>query len=105
MLSIDKENFEQEVKATEGLVLVDFWSTNCEECQALMPELEALENKYAGRVKFCQLNIQGNRRLALSLGVRGLPAVGFFKAGEKAALLTPEGVTPEAVEAKINELL
>jgi thioredoxin 1 len=105
MLSIDKDNFDREVKGAEGLVVVDFWSPNCEECLALMPDMEAIENKYAGRAKFCQLNIQGNRRLALALGVRGLPAVEFFKGGEKIALLTPEAVTPEAVEAKINELL
>lgn len=105
MQIVDKDNFDQEVKRAANLVMVDFWSPKCEDCLALMPEMEALADKYADRVKFCKLNIQGNRRLALALGVRGLPAVGFFKGGEKAGFLTPEEVTSEAVEAKLNELL
>ncbi|MGI9952402.1 thioredoxin domain-containing protein [Moorellaceae bacterium AZ2] len=105
MLEVHKDNFEAEVLGASGLVVVDFWSPNCEKCLALMPDMEALEGKYKDKVKFAKLNIQGNRRLALSLGVRGLPAMGFFKGGQKVALLTPEEVSPEAVEGKIRELL
>lgn len=105
MLEVNKDNFEAEVLGASGLVVVDFWSPNCEKCMALLPDMEALEGKYKDKVKFAKLNIQGNRRLALSLGVRGLPAMGFFKGGQKVALLTPDEVSPAAVEEKINELL
>lgn len=105
MLEVNKDNFEAEVIGASGLVVVDFWGPSCEKCLALMPDMEALESKYRDKVKFAKLNIQGNRRLALSLGVRGLPAIGFFKDGQKVALLTPDEVSPEAVEQKIIELV
>ncbi|HAI86715.1 MAG TPA: thiol reductase thioredoxin, partial [Firmicutes bacterium] len=37
MLEVNKENFEAEVLAVPGPVLVDFWSTKCEPCVALVP--------------------------------------------------------------------
>lgn len=30
MLEVTKDNFEQEVKKSEGFILVDFWSQACE---------------------------------------------------------------------------
>ena len=37
MLDLTKDNFEQEVKAAEGYVFVDFYGDTCVPCQALMP--------------------------------------------------------------------
>ena len=66
MLEVNKENFEAEVLAAAGPVLVDFWSTKCEPCMALVPEVEALAAKYGDQVKFCKLNVLENRRPPLA---------------------------------------
>jgi len=105
VIELDKDNFDAEVKQAKGLVVIDFWGPSCEKCIALMPEVEELAKKYEGQVKFCKMNISGNRRLAMSLGVRGLPAFAFYKDGEQKALLTPDEVSIEAIEAKIKELM
>jgi len=105
LIDVDKDNFNEEVKEADGLVVVDFWSPGCEKCKELLPEIKGLEDKFNGNVKFCKLNIQGNRRLALALGVRGLPAVQFYKKGEKVAFIGPDEISPEAVESRIKELV
>lgn len=104
MITVDRDNFEAEVLQGEGLIVVDFWSPKCEPCQALMPEVEKLAEKYAGQAKFCKLDTASNRRLSISQKVLGLPTIGFYQQGEKVAELTQE-FTIEDVEAKLKELL
>ncbi|NLJ79817.1 MAG: thioredoxin [Firmicutes bacterium] len=105
MLSVDKDNFEEEVLRADGLVVVDFWGPKCEECLAVMDDLEDLAAKYAERAKFCSLNITGNRRLAISQQVLGLPAVAFYEKGKKIAELTADEVNKADIEAKLCSLL
>lgn len=103
MIQVDKMNFEEEVLQAEGPVLVDFWSPNCEPCMALLPDIEALEKKHGDRIKFCKLNVIGNRRLAISQKVLGLPTICLYKDGEKAAELTGEDVSATSIETMIRE--
>jgi thioredoxin 1 len=104
MTEVNKDNFEQEVLQEKGLVVVDFWGPKCEKCLALMPEMEDLALRYS-QAKFCKLDITGNRRLAISQKVLGLPAVGFYKNGEKIGELGPDDAKAESIEAKIKELI
>ncbi len=108
MIELDKENFDTEVLNAEGLVFVDFWSPKCEHCMAMLPDVEAFAERNAGKAKFCKLDTAGNRRLAISQKVLGLPTFVFYKGGEKVAsfekdILEAEGVA--VVEAKLAELL
>ncbi|MFA7635982.1 MAG: thioredoxin family protein [Bacillota bacterium] len=103
MIQVDKMNFEEEVLQAEGPVLVDFWSPNCEPCMALLPDIEALEKKHGDRIKFCKFNVIGNRRLAISQKVLGLPTICIYKDGEKAAELTGEDVSATSIETMIRE--
>lgn len=105
MLAVNKDNFEVEVLQAEGLVLVDFWGPKCENCLAVMPDVEALAEKYGDKVKFCSLDTTGNRRLAISQKVLGLPVIAFYRNGEKIDELAKDDVTKENIEAKILGLL
>jgi len=104
MTEVHKDNFEQEVLSAEGLVMVDFWGTKCDKCLALMPDIESLASRY-NTVKFCKLDITGNRRLAISQKVLGLPALAFYKDGEKIAEIGPDEARAETIEAKIKALI
>lgn len=104
MLELSKENFQQEVLESKGLVLVDYWSTKCEPCIALMPDIIELSQKYQDKVKFSKLNILENRRLAIGQKVMGLPTIIMYKDGEKLWSLSSE-FTAEDVEKKINETI
>lgn len=104
MVVLDKKNFEEEVLQSKGLVVVDFWGENCEPCMALMPEFQELASKYEGKAKFCKLNTVGNRRLAISQKVLGLPTVVIYKDGEKVREFVKE-FDIEAVEEELAELI
>ncbi|MCL2203269.1 MAG: thioredoxin family protein [Defluviitaleaceae bacterium] len=107
MIELNKENFDAEVLQASGLVLVDFWSEKCEPCMALMPEVVKLAEKNAGRAKFCKLDTAGNKRLAISQKVLGMPTVVFYKDGEKVFTFGPAEIDADgidAVQAKLDEL-
>jgi len=104
MLELDKENFEQEVLESKGVVFVDFWSPKCEKCIELFPEVEALAERNAGRAKFCKLDTASNRRLSISQKVMGLPAFVFYVDGERTFMFDAGTIDMEAVQAKLDEL-
>ena len=103
MLAVDKKTFEEEVLKAEGWVLVDYWSDGCEPCKALMPDIEALAEKYEGKIKFCKLNTTKARRLAISQRVLGLPTIAFYKNGEKVAEVTKDDANKDNIEAMIEK--
>ncbi|MDD2587251.1 MAG: thioredoxin domain-containing protein [Syntrophomonadaceae bacterium] len=106
MIEITKENFEEEVLKASGIVFVDFWGPKCERCMELMPYVEELAEKYAGKnIKFCSCDTTGKRRLAISQKVLGLPAMLFYKDGEKIDECAGQDLSPDVVEAKITEYL
>ena len=108
MIALTKDNFDQEVLEADGLVFVDFWSEKCEPCMALLPEIEAFAEKNAGRAKFCKLDTAGNRRLAISQKVMGIPTLVFYKNGEKVFTFDSDAIEQggvAAVQAKFDELL
>jgi thioredoxin 1 len=103
MLSVDKDTFQAEVLEAEGYVLVDFWSDGCEPCKALLPDVEALAEKYADKVKFVKLNTSQARRLAISQKVLGLPTIALYKNGEKIEEVTKDSANKANIEAMINK--
>lgn len=105
MLLLDKNTFEEEVLNAEGYVLVDYFSDGCEPCKALMPDVEALAEKYEGRVKFCKLNTTKARRLAISQRVMGLPAILLYKDGEKVDECTKDDATKENIQSMVEKVL
>ena len=108
MIELTKENFDQEVLQAEGLVFVDFWSEKCVPCMALMPEVVLFAEKNEGRAKFCKLDTAGNRRLAISQKVMGIPALAFYKNGEKVASFDGEAIKQggmTAVQEKLDLLM
>lgn len=104
MQEVTKDNFAAEVAAVDGPVLVDWWSPRCEPCMELTPELEALAERCAGRVKFCKVNVVENRRLAIAHKVLGLPAIQYWRGGTMLAELVQDDATPEAIAATLAEV-
>ena len=105
MLELGKENFEEEVLNAEGVVLVDFWSENCDLCLDLMPDVEELAEEYGDQIKFAKLDIKGNRRLAIGQKVLGLPSIVLYEDGEKVEHLSGDEIEVEDIKAAIEERL
>lgn len=104
LTELTKENFEQEVFQSDLPVLVDFWGPKCVPCMGLMPLVEELAAKYAGKVKFCKVNTTENRRLAIQVKVMSLPTFQFYNKGELVAELNGQFGQTE-IEEKLNGLI
>lgn len=105
MLEIDKDNFASEVSQSATPVVLDFWGPQCGPCLALMPDVEKLAETYTGQIKFCKVNVAGNRRLCITLKVMSVPTFLFYKDGEVLDRLSGDEVSLEAIKAKADTLL
>ncbi len=104
VLEINDQNFEQEVLKSNTPVLVDLWAPWCGPCRMIAPVVEKLSTKYAGKVKFCKMNVDDNKKTAAQYRVMSIPTLMFFKGGK--AVETVIGAVPEgALQSKIDALL
>ena len=78
MKDVSKDEFDQFLADTEGLVLVDFWADWCRPCHALSPVLASLESDFE-EIAFIKVNTEENQELARAFGVRSLPTVVLLK--------------------------
>jgi thioredoxin 1 len=96
-LLIDDGNFQDEIAASSGLFVIDFWAPWCGPCHVLAPTIERLADDYQGSVRVAKLNVDVSPMIASRFGVRSIPSVLFFQDGE--LVDTVVGVVPYAALA------
>lgn len=97
---INRESFAQEVLASKGLVMVDFYSDSCVPCKQLSPVLAELEDN--GTAVF-KVNIAYDAELCEEYEVQSTPTVLFFRDGAEVGR-TVGFKSQTELEALINEL-
>lgn len=78
---LNKENFDDEVIKFDGRVLVDFWAEWCGPCMMLGPIVEEVSEEIDD-VKFCKVNCDEAREIALEYGIMSIPTLLLFENGE-----------------------
>lgn len=83
VIELTDDNFEAEVLKSNVPVLVDFTATWCGPCKALAPVVEKIADEFAGTYKVGKLDIDDAPEVTKKFGVRSVPTVMVFAAGEK----------------------
>ena len=76
-----EENFNSEVESSDIPVVVDFWAEWCGPCKMLSPTIDAIAEKYDGKVKVGKVNVDKDPGIAQKYAVRGIPNILIFEAG------------------------
>ena len=67
----------------ERVAVLDFWATWCGPCRMMSPIVEALAEKYQGRVAFGSVNVDEEEELAITYRISAIPTLLFFKDGKQ----------------------
>ena len=92
-ISVNKNNFNQEVLNSDKPVLMDFWAPWCGPCRMVVPLVEEIA-KERSDIKVVKINVDEEQELAMQLGVMSIPTLVVMKNGKIVNQVT--GARPKA---------
>ncbi len=104
-ITVNDENFDEEVLQSDIPVLVDFWAEWCGPCKVVGPTIEALASDYQGKVKVAKLDVDSSPEAAGRFGVRSIPTLIVFKNGKAQQAVVgvkPKGQLVELMDQYIH---
>ena len=81
VIHINKENFHQEVIASDKPVLLDFWAPWCGPCRLLAPILDEVAEERED-IKVVKVNVDEEPELAGQFRVYSIPTLAVMKSGQ-----------------------
>ena len=73
-ISVNKNNFNQEVLNSDKPVLMDFWAPWCGPCRMVVPLIEEIA-KERSDIKVVKINVDEEQELAMQFGVMSIPTL------------------------------
>ncbi|MGE9948129.1 thioredoxin [Coprococcus catus] len=92
-ISVNKNNFNQEVLNSDKPVLMDFWAPWCGPCRMVVPLVEGIA-KERSDIKVVKINVDEEQELAMQFGVMSIPTLVVMKNGKIVNQVT--GARPKA---------
>ena len=92
-ISVNKNNFNQEVLNSDKPVLMDFWAPWCAPCRMVVPLVEEIA-KERSDIKVVKINVDEEQELAMQFGVVSIPTLVVMKNGRIVNQVT--GARPKA---------
>ena len=102
-MEISDINLKEKIKNGEKLI-VEFWAEWCGPCKVMKPIFEKVALTNESDVKMYTVNIDKNKEVATSLGIRSIPTIKVFNGGS--VIGTKVGMLNEAsIKDLIKELI
>lgn len=92
-ISVNKNNFNQEVLNSDKPALIDFWAPWCGPCRMVVPLVEEIA-KERSDIKVVKINVDEEQELAMQFGVMSIPTLVVMKNGKIVNQVT--GARPKA---------
>ncbi len=81
VLTITKNNFQEEVLNSDKPVLLDFWATWCGPCRIMGPVVDEIAEERKD-VKVGKVNVDDESELASAFGIMSIPTLVVMKGGK-----------------------
>jgi len=78
---LTEQNFNNKIK--KGVVMVDFWADWCMPCKMMAPILNEVAEAAEGEAVIYKLNVDEQRQVAASYGIRNIPTIIVFREGKE----------------------
>lgn len=83
VITLNKNNFEEEVLKSEKQVLIDFWASWCGPCRMMSPVIDEIAEEMGDSIKVGKINIDEEKELAIKYDVMSIPTFIVFKNGNE----------------------
>ena len=80
-ITIDKNNFEEEVVNSTQPVLLDFWASWCGPCRMVSPIVDEIAQEHP-EIKVGKVNVDEQQELAAAFSVMSIPTLFVLKDGK-----------------------
>lgn len=82
LASVNAQNFENDVLKSQQPYLLEFWASWCAPCTMMAATMEAVAEKYQGKIIVGRINSDEHPELCETYEVRGLPTALLFRGGK-----------------------
>ena len=81
VITVTKENFQEQVLNASNTVLLDFWTTWCGPCRMVAPIVEEIAAENPG-ITLGKINVDEEMELAMQFGITSIPTLVVMKDGQ-----------------------
>ncbi|MEA3344549.1 MAG: thioredoxin [Patescibacteria group bacterium] len=92
-ITLDDQNFDNEIQKAEKPILVDFWAEWCGPCNILSPILDKLAEENKDKFILAKVNVDAAPIASQKFGIQNIPTVALFIKGKPVSGFV--GVRPE----------